>query len=349
MSNYPRSGLQTSRIINPKHFVLVLVGPTATGKTPISLRIADKLDTEIISADSRQIYKLMDIGTAKPSIEDRRKVKHYFVDELFPDEEFNAGEFGKKGRDVVDDILQRKKIPLVVGGSGLYVQALIDGFFDGPSADKDIREQLYQRLAEGGGEKLLDELRAIDAEAASTMLPTNTRRIIRALVVYRVTGIPISQLRKFKTKINFIPILAGLNWDRKILYERINRRVDLMIEHGLVDEVKRLRDHGYTSTLNAFQTVGYKEVFDFIDGKIDYQRMIDLIKQNSRRYAKRQLTWFRQDERIRWFDLYDGEDFGKIALEISKYYFTSVGAGGFEPPTSWSRTKRSSRAEPRPE
>ena len=339
----------TSRILKPKRFVLVLVGPTASGKTPISLLIADKLDVEIISADSRQIYKLMDIGTAKPSIEERHKVKHYFVDELFPDLEFNAGEYGKKGREVIDDILDRKRIPLIVGGSGLYVQALIAGFFDGPSADHDIRKQLYQRLIEEGAEKLLKELREVDSEAASTMLPSNTRRIIRALEVYKVTGVPISKFHKSKPQFDFIPIFVGLNWDRKILYERINKRVDLMIEQGLVGEVTRLRELGYSSNLNAFQTVGYKEVFDFIEGKMDYHRMVELIKQNSRRYAKRQLTWFRGYETIKWFDVSGEEDLRGIASNISKYYVTSVGAGGFEPPTSWSRTKRSSRAEPRPE
>jgi tRNA dimethylallyltransferase len=345
MNNFSGSEHTTFHISHPQCFVLVLVGPTGSGKTAISLLLADLLNGEIISADSRQVYKLMDIGTAKPSQEELRKVKHYFIDELFPDREFNAGEFGKKGRLTIDNILLRKRTPLVVGGSGLYVRALIDG----PSADQDIRRQLYHRLNDEGSEKLLNELRQVDPVAASTMVPSNTRRIIRALEVFRVTGFPITQLQKSNIKIHFTPIFVGLQWKRKILYERINRRVDLMIKHGLVDEVKRLSEAGYSPTLNALQTVGYKEVFDFLEVKINYNKMIELIKQNTRRYAKRQLTWFRHDERIKWFDVQGDEDFEKIASEVSKYYVKTVGAGGFEPPTSWSRTKRSSRAEPRPE
>ena len=309
---------RTPDIEPPK--VIVLVGPTASGKTPLSLIIAEHLNAEIISADSRQIYKLMDIGTAKPDIEDRQKIKHYFVDELFPNQEFNAGEFGMQGRLIIDDILQRKKVPMVVGGSGLYVRSLIDGFFEGSPPDSDIRKHLYDRLNREGAEILLDELKVVDPEAASKMLPTNTRRIVRALEVYSSTGVPISQLQKSKIKISFMPVLAGISWKRNILYDRINRRVDRMIESGLLEEVQRLKELGYPPALNALQTVGYKEVIEYFDGKIDYVKMIESIKQNSRRYAKRQLTWFRQDERIKWFDAHSEKDFGKVASEVSKYY-----------------------------
>ena len=300
--------------------VLILVGPTASGKTPLSLLIAERLNAEIVSADSRQIYKLMDIGTAKPSIEDRQKIKHYFVDELLPDQEFNAAEFGKQGRLIIDDILLRKKVPMVVGGSGLYVRSLIDGFFEGSPPDSEIRKHLYDRLNREGAEKLLEELRVVDPEAASKMLPTNTRRIVRALEVYSLTGVPISQLQKSKIEISFMPVFAGISWKRNILYDRINRRVDMMIEYGLLEEVQRLKELGYPPALNALQTVGYKEVFEYFDGKIDYKKMIESIKQNSRRYAKRQLTWFRHDKRIRWFDAHSEEDFVNVASEVTKYY-----------------------------
>jgi tRNA dimethylallyltransferase len=332
----------------PRH-VLVLIGPTASGKTPTSLLIAERINAEIISADSRQVYKLMDIGTAKPSTDDRERVKHYFIDELFPDQDFNAGEYGKKGQVIIDDIFQRGKIPLIVGGSGLYVQALIDGFFEGPSADQTIRQQLTQRVRGEGAEKLLEELRVIDPIAAATMLQSNTRRIIRALEVYELTGTPISESQKSRVIINFSPVFVGLRLDRTKLYELINRRVDLMLERGLVEEVKMLRARGYDSQLNSLQTVGYKEVFDFLQGKTDNARMVELIKQNSRRYAKRQLTWFRRDKRISWFDVAGENDLGRVAEEISDFFLQS-GLADFpkgtpleEPPTLAPKEPRSSR------
>jgi tRNA dimethylallyltransferase len=300
--------------------VLVLIGPTASGKTPISLRIARQLGAEILSADSRQLYKLMDIGTAKPTSRERGNIKHYFIDDRMPDEDFNAGMFGKQGRGIIDDILWRKKVPLVVGGSGLYIQALVEGLFDGPSADDEFQRYIWQRMEDEGPEKLLAELIAIDPQSAKGMLPSNKKRIVRALEVYHLTGIPLSEMQKqSRISISFTPVFVGLNWDRAVLYDRINRRVDTMIEGGLVGEVKSLLAKGYSRKTNALQTVGYREVFDFLDGKVTEKRMIELIKQNSRRYAKRQLTWFRHDERIKWFDVNGEEDFQSVAKEIITY------------------------------
>jgi tRNA dimethylallyltransferase len=293
--------------------VLVLVGPTASGKTTISLLLAQQINAEIISADSRQIYRYMDVGTAKPSKDERSKVRHYFVDQLNPNQDFNAGEFSRLGRQIIDDIFFWKKIPLVVGGSGLYVQALIDGFFEGPSADTSIRKQLYQRLTTEGREALYGELKKIDPVAASRMIPSNTRRIVRALEVYQLTGTPISHLQQYRVPANYAAAFIGLNWDRNKLYDRINCRVDWMIAAGLVDEVRKLKELGYSSDLNALQTVGYKEVFDYLNGKYSHERMVELIKQNSRRFAKRQLTWFRKDKRIRWYQVQDEKDLPRIA------------------------------------
>ncbi|MDI6765865.1 MAG: tRNA (adenosine(37)-N6)-dimethylallyltransferase MiaA [Bacteroidota bacterium] len=301
--------------------LLVLVGPTASGKTPISLLIAERIGAEIISADSRQIYKLMDIGTAKPSMADRNKIKHHFVDELLPNQDFNAGDYGKKGRLIIDKIFRKGKVPLVVGGSGLYVQSLIDGFFEGPSADNEIRKELYHRLKVDGAEELLNELRKVDPASAAKMLPSNTRRIVRALEVFKVTGVPISSFHKTKIALNFSPVLVGLQWDRAKLYDRINQRVDKMLEQSLVDEVKRLQSNGYSSQLNALQTVGYKEVFDYLEERISLKRMSELIKQNSRRYAKRQLTWFRRDKRIKWFDVNSEIDFASVTSSICEYFY----------------------------
>lgn len=300
--------------------VLVLVGPTASGKTPVSLLLASRLEVEIISADSRQIYKLMDIGTAKPSRSERRKVKHHFVDRFFPDREFNAGEFGRLGRRAIERIFGNGKIPLVVGGSGLYVQSLIDGFFDGPPADPQLRAELMRRAGAEGPEKLLEELRKVDPASAAAMLPSNIRRIIRALEVFRLTGVPISMLKKEKLERNFTPVFAGLEWERADLYDRIDRRVDTMFADGLVDEVKRIEAAGFPAELNALQTVGYREVIDYLRGALSLESAIDLVKRNSRRYAKRQLTWFRRDDRIRWFHVGREEDFPQVAEEIHRHF-----------------------------
>ncbi len=245
----------------------------------------------------------MNIGTAKPSPRDRARVPHYFVDTLNPGEEFNAGEYGVRGRELIENLYLRGKVPLIVGGSGLYVRALVDGFFEGVPADPDLRSELSSRLRDEGGQSLLEELREIDPASASRMLPSNTRRIIRALEVYRVTGTPISELQKSRAEIPFEPLFAGLEWNRRELYARINRRVDSMIANGLVEEVKSLVASGNPIGLNALKTTGYKEVFAHLAGELTFDEMVPLIKQNSRRYAKRQLTWFRRDERIRWFEV----------------------------------------------
>jgi tRNA dimethylallyltransferase len=304
-----------------KRKVLAIVGPTASGKTKLSIIVAEKIGGEIISADSRQVYRYMDIGTAKPSKEERERVKHYFIDELNPDEEFNAGVFGERGREIIEDIFSRGKVPIVVGGSGLYVKSLIDGFFEGPAGDWELREILYRKAERLGKGALYEELKKVDPASAEKIHPNNLKRVIRALEVYYLTGKPISQLQsEMKPEINFETVQIGLNWDRKKLYKRIEERVDMMIEQGLIEEVKRLRELGYDKNLNALQTVGYKEVFDYLDGIISYDRMIYLIKRNSRRYAKRQLTWFRQDKRIIWIDVDERTDFNELADKVIDIY-----------------------------
>ena len=304
--------------------VLVLVGPTAAGKTSVSLSLAQNLCGEIISADSRQIYKHMNIGTAKASMVDRWNVPHYFVDECEPGENFNAGEFGKRGRVCIDDILARRKVPIVVGGSGLYLRAVIDGFFDGPSADPSIRNELYRRSHEEGNDVLLDELRRIDPVAAGRMLPSNIRRIVRALEVYYATGTTISYFQKKEINVNFVSVWCGLQWDRAKLYARINRRVDRMIDDGFLEEARELQRLDMTPTATALQTVGYKEAFAYLHGKLEYGKMIDLMKMNSRRYAKRQMTWFRQNHRIRWFEVQDESDLPGVALKIRDHFSSNT-------------------------
>jgi tRNA dimethylallyltransferase len=300
---------------NPQS-LLVILGPTASGKTSVAFPVAKELVGEIISADARQIYKFMDIGTAKPSKDQMESVCHHFVDEKLPDQDFNAGEFGKRGRRIVEEIFQRGKVPIVVGGSGLYVQALIDGFFDGPPADSSVRELLTKRLEQEGAEVLWKELHRIDPDAAAKMLPSNTRRIIRALEVHSITGVRISELQKTLIPEKLDAMMVGLNWERKLLYKRIEQRVDSMIAEGLIDEARDLLRRGYSPQLNSLQTVGYVEVFEYLSGDISYERMIELIKQNSRRYAKRQMTWFRREKRINWFDVQDESALPGVARKI---------------------------------
>ncbi|CUS77660.1 tRNA dimethylallyltransferase [Candidatus Kryptonium thompsonii] len=301
--------------------VLAIVGPTASGKTKLSIIVAEKINGEIISADSRQIYKYMDIGTAKPSKEERERIRHHFVDELNPNEEFNAGIFGEKGREIIEDIFSSGKVPIVVGGSGLYIRALIDGFFEGPGADWELREILYNKAKKLGVDVLYEELKKVDPESAQKIHPNNLKRVIRALEIYYLTGKPISKLQKeVKPKINFTTVQIGLKWDRKKLYKRIEERVDWMINNGLIEEVKHLRELGYDKNLNSLQTVGYKEVFDYLDGLITYDQMVYLIKRNSRRYAKRQFTWFRQDKRIIWIDVDENTDFNELADRVIEIF-----------------------------
>jgi tRNA dimethylallyltransferase len=302
---------------SPLPAILVIVGPTGSGKTLLALEIARRTPAEILSADSRQVYRLLTIGTAKPSPDELKKVKHHFVDEILPDQHFSAGEFGADGRKIIDSIVVRKKLPIAVGGTGLYIRSLVDGLFSGPGRKEDMREQLEVRLESEGAEALLEELRRVDPEAAARMLPSNQRRIIRALEVYYATGKPISQHHGEQEKKKlFNPVFVGLQWDRVKLYDRINSRVEKMLAAGFLDEVKGLVSRGYDDRYKSLQTVGYKEAFAFLRKEISYERMVELMKQNTRRFAKRQLTWFRRDGRIRWFEIGDEGEIPRIAGEV---------------------------------
>jgi tRNA dimethylallyltransferase len=301
--------------------VLAIVGPTASGKTILSILLAEKLRGEIISADSRQIYKFLNIGTAKPTSEDLHRVPHHFIDILDPDQEYNAAEYGLQARSKIDDMLKRGIHPIIVGGSGLYVRAIIDGFFHGPGKDSEIRERLEKEAQTFGTEMLFEKLKRIDPASAAKMDTSKLRRIIRALEVYYTTGKPISDLHSAQeTKATFEVLQYALEWERKTLYDRINHRIDEMMKKGFVEEVRELNTRGYLSGMNALNTVGYKETFDFIDGKLTKEEMVRLIKQNSRRYAKRQLTWFRADKRIRWISVNEQTNWNEIAERIQKEF-----------------------------
>lgn len=310
--------LMTNRFHSP---LLAIVGPTASGKTALSILLAKKLCGEIISADSRQIYRYLDIGTAKPTSGELKLAAHHFIDILNPDQYYNAANYGQQARTKIVELLKKNIQPILVGGSGLYVRAVIDGFFEGPGKNSEMREQLENEAHTLGSKILYERLKKVDPISAAKMDSTKVRRIIRALEVYYTIGKPISDLHSTREiKIPFETIQFGIEWDRKALYHRIELRVEWMIENGLIDEVRRLSAKGYSPGVNALNTVGYKEVFGFLDGKISKEEMIRLIKQNTRRYAKRQLTWFRADKRIRWIPVNDETDWNKTGGQIEKEF-----------------------------
>ena len=301
--------------------VPVIVGPTASGKTGVALRLAEILGGEILSADSRQIYRYLDVGTAKPTPAQRELVRHHFIDELTPEAEFSAGKFGELGRKAVDQIFARGRLPIVVGGSGLYVRSLIDGLFDGPGADPEFRDALEERIKRGGLPDLLEELRRFDPVTASRVDPTKPRRVVRALEVVHATGRSLSALQAAaKIELNFEPVLFGLLWEIKDLYRRIDSRCDRMVSGGLLEEAAALDRRGYDVSLNALNTVGYKEAFASIHGEISPVEMLSRFKQNSRRYAKRQMTWFRRDGRIRWIRMNEQTSEGDVAELIARQF-----------------------------
>jgi tRNA dimethylallyltransferase len=299
---------------------LVIVGPTCSGKTSLSLKLAELIPSEIISADSRQIYKLLDIGTAKPSNKQLQKIPHHLIDFLNPSENYDASKFENDANGIIDLIQKKNKTPIVVGGSGLYIKALIDGIFDTADKDEEYRELLLEKRKELGNEFLYEELKKVDPTSAEKMLSQNWKRVMRALEVFHTTGEPIwkhhqKQSTTKERKYSFLQF--GLNWDRKILYENIDRRVDWMIENGLIDEVKNILNMDYDNSLNSLNTVGYKEIIQYLDGIISLEKAIELIKRNTRHYAKRQMTWFRKDKRIYWFDVSELYELDGIAEKIS--------------------------------
>ena len=300
--------------------VPIIVGPTAVGKTALSVLLSGYFSVEVVSADSRQIYKYMDIGTAKPDKSILEKIPHHFIDILEPDAYYSAGMYGKEARQVIWQIQQHGRIPLVVGGSGLYIRALVDGLFEADLRDDSLRKELADQTKRKGLPAMFEQLKAVDPLYAQKISPGDEKRILRALEVWELSGQRFSDLQKQTRKADFEPRFFGLTADRNILYERINRRVDKMLEQGLLDEVRRLRDAGYTPPLNALNTVGYKEAFAYLDGAISYEEMTEQIKRNSRRYAKRQLTWFRQDERIEWTEINSEKDLQNICREIARRF-----------------------------
>ena len=295
-------------MINNKDInLLILLGPTGVGKTDISIKLAQKIpDIEIISADSMQIYKYMDIGTAKPNKSILKTIKHYMIDIVDPAENFDVIRYSKLAIKIILDIFKRGKIAILIGGSGLYITSIIEPLFLGPGKDIAYRKILGKEASIYGKKYLYDKLTKIDPISASKIKPNDLRRIIRALEVYKSTSKTISYLQKKASNKNakFKYHIIGLKRNRENLYQKINLRVDKMIKDGLIDEVKNLRTRGYKENLNSMQGLGYKQINEYLDGEYDKETAINLIKRDTRRYAKRQMTWFNHKiKNIEWINL----------------------------------------------
>ncbi|MCT8975468.1 tRNA (adenosine(37)-N6)-dimethylallyltransferase MiaA [Clostridium sp. CX1] len=285
--------------------LFILAGPTAVGKTDISIKLAEKLKGEIISADSMQIYKYMDIGSAKITNAEMKGIPHHLIDIVEPHETFNVSEYKKMAREIIEDINNRERLPMLVGGTGLYINSLIYNYdFTEAENDEEYRSYLQDIAKSKGKEYVHNLLKDIDPESFERLYPNDLKRVIRALEVFKLTGKTISHYNANNDIFN-IPYRVHyfvLTMDREKLYERINKRVDIMMDRGLIDEVVKLKSMGYTADMQSMKGIGYKEILYYLDGQISLDEAIYLIKKGSRNYAKRQLTWFRKDDRVTWVD-----------------------------------------------
>ena len=303
---------------NKKKPMIILTGPTAVGKTDLSIQLAKVINGEIISADSMQVYRHMDIGSAKVTPEEMDGVPHHLIDVLEPEEEFNVVVFQKLAKEALTGIYERGHIPIIVGGTGFYIQALLyDIDFTENDGDTAIRREL-EKLAQTQGTGCLHQmLQEIDPESAAAIHQNNVKRVIRAIEFYRQTGKKISlhneQEREKQSPYQFLYYV--LDTDRKTLYERIDRRVDLMMEHGLVDEVKHLADMGCTRDMVSMQGLGYKEILDYLSGEIPLEEAVYILKRDTRHFAKRQITWFKRERDVRWLELEQFQNDRKKVLE----------------------------------
>ena len=288
-----------------KQPLIILSGPTAVGKTALSIELAKKVNGAIISADSMQVYKYMDIGSAKIMPEEMDGVKHYLIDELSPEDEFNIVVFQKKAKEALKEIYANGQIPIVAGGTGFYIQALLyDIDFDAQDTNTEFRANLEQIAKEQGNEVLHERLKEVDPVSAEKIHANNVKRVIRALEFYHLTGKPISEHNEAEQQkespYNFAYFV--LTDERENLYKRIDQRVDIMLENGLIEEVKKLKEMGYHRDMVSMQGLGYKEILDYLDGKCTLEEAVYVLKRETRHFAKRQLTWFRRERDVIWFD-----------------------------------------------
>ncbi|MYA56965.1 tRNA (adenosine(37)-N6)-dimethylallyltransferase MiaA [Candidatus Poribacteria bacterium] len=284
--------------------LVCLLGPTAVGKTEVAIQLAQRLNAEIVSVDSRQIYRQMDIGTAKPTPEEQQAARHHLIDCVDIFQPFSVADYQSLADAAIADIRNRGKRVLLVGGAGLYFRAIVDGLFEGPGANPALRKRLEAEAAQHGVDTLHKRLQTCDPESADRIHPNNLVRVIRALEVYELTGTPMSELQQqwHPEKQRYPFIAFGLRMPRALLYHRIEQRVDVMLANGLIAEVESLLAAGYARDSVALQSFGYRELIAYLDGDCTYLDAISQLKQNTRRFAKRQLTWFRKDTRIEWLD-----------------------------------------------
>ena len=284
--------------------VIVICGPTASGKTSLSIELAKKINGEIISSDSMQIYKDMNIGTAKPTIEEMQGIKHYLIDFVQPDKRYSVAEFKRDAEKAIEEILKKDKVPIIVGGTGLYVDSLIYGIeYQNIIFDERYRNELEERVQKEGLDKLYNEAKQIDPQAVEKISQNDKKRILRILEIYKATGKNKTEQEKEsrKNEVKYDYKVFALNMEREKLYERINKRIDIMIEQGLIEEVEKLLKK-YKEFPTAMQGLGYKEVVEFLQGKTTKEEMIEKLKMETRRYAKRQITWFKKNKQTIWIE-----------------------------------------------
>ena len=311
-----------------KENLCIITGPTGIGKTSLSLELAKDLNGEIISSDSMQIYKYMDIGTAKISPSEMGDIPHHLIDVVYPDEDFSVADYKIKAKKSIGEINERGKLPIVVGGTGLYINSLVYNLdFTKVVYDEEIRNK-YELLAEDKGlEYIHNLLEVVDPISAKKINVNDKKRVIRALEIYDVTKTPMSEYNKDfrKENIDYNLVMICLNMDRTKLYDRINNRVDVMMEEGLLEEVKSLINMGYKADSVALQGIGYKELILYLNKSLTLEESINLIKQKSRNYAKRQLTWFRRDPRIKWINIDEFENFDTLKEFTERYILEKLG------------------------
>ena len=309
-----------STVVDNRPLLPVICGPTAVGKTALALDLAEYFDGEIISADSRQVYRLMNIGTAKPTNNEMQRVRHHLVDVVWPNEEFHAAHFVSHAEGAISEICRRNKRPFLVGGTGLYIRALTEGLLQAPSANQELREHLQARADEEGSPALHEELARVDPDSAARLHPNDLLRIVRALEVYEHSGRTLSAMQDehgFRSK-PYRTLKICLNLERGELYRRIDQRAEIMFEEGLLEEAEALLLAGYDPTLKALRTIGYRQAFALLRQEMTREEAIADLKQSTRRYAKQQLTWFRKDKSIIWLE--SSGDFVTIRKFIEEFY-----------------------------
>lgn len=310
---------------------IAIVGPTAIGKTELSLRIAEKFSGEIVSVDSMQLYRHMDVGTAKPSAKERARAPHHMIDIADPDENYTVARYVEEATKAIDGIVLKKKVPLLVGGTGLYLRGLLEGLFQLPQVPDSIREKYRKKLSGQDPDALYEMLLQVDPESAARVHPHDRQRLTRALEIFEATGIPWSEhIARHNKKEGALQdvLIIGLTCKREDLYNRINRRVDLMIDQGLLEEVKKLLGMGYGAGLKSMQSIGYRHMVNYLEGKWDWRQAVELLARDTRRYAKRQYTWFRRMPEIVWLHPAQYRD----VVPIIKKHFAEKGEGAGSTP-----------------